>query len=102
MSKLRLKPTTTTPSLHTLEVVTLYTDDGAGGFNVSLYNNEEELLADHHLAVDGKVTDEQRKNILDEEDPYANGYIEHDTIDIIVNENGTVRLAKPVSMHFGQ
>ncbi len=86
----------------TINVVTRLQDCGDGGYTMYVYNNEVEMLADHPLAKKGKLTEKQKKDILIEDDPYENGYIGKDTIEIELLEDGTVRLAKPISMHVGQ
>ena len=98
----------------TINVVTRLQDCGDGGYTMYVYNNNEELLADHPLAEDFRqvngewkhvpveLTEEQKKKILTEDDPYENGYIGKDTIEIEICEDGTVKLGKPLSMHVGQ
>jgi hypothetical protein len=96
-----------------IPVVTRTQDNGDGGFTTYAYNNEDELLADHPMseggdAINGKwvrkrveLTQEQRDEILNEEDPYNNGYIGKDTIKIEVVD-GVARLTSPISFHAGQ
>jgi len=105
----------------TIPVTTRTQDNQDGGFTTFAYNNDDELIADHPKAtdfrkVDGKwkdvpvkLTKKQRDDILNEDDPYENGYIGHDEIVIEIDgvpahamENIRVRLAKPLSFHAGQ
>jgi len=77
-------------------------DNGDGGFSVHLYSDDEALLADHDLVEDGlPPTPEQRRIILGEDDPYENGYISHESIDLI-KVNGVWKLKDGQYMHFGQ
>lgn len=103
-----------------IPVVTRTQDNGDGGFTTYAYNNTEELLKDHPLATDfrevnGKwqnvgveLTPEQRDEILNENDPYENGYIGKDTIELEIDGIKTdgvpvqIKLAKPISFHAGQ
>lgn len=87
---------------YSIPVVTLLQDCGDDGYTMHAYNSEEELLADHQLAVNGAVTPEQRDKILQEDDPYNNGYIGADTINVVVDDSGVIRLAKKISFHAGQ
>ena len=84
-----------------IDVVTRLQDDGAGGYTMYIYNNKEEMLSDHPMAVDGKLTQKLVKEILNEEDPYINGYIGTDTIEIEI-VNGKAQLVSPLSFHSGQ
>lgn len=94
-----------------LRVVVRLQDNGDGGYTAHFYNNEEELLADHPMArkwdasmkefVPVELTEEQRKEILEEHDPYGNGYISRDTVKLLVSETG-ITLAEPFRMHAGQ
>lgn len=99
--------------LLSIPVITRTQDNGDGGYTTYAYNNEEELIADHpkSLRWDSKkkkevpveLSQEERDEILNEEDPYENGYIGSDTIEIEFNEEtGEARLAKPLSIHAGQ
>jgi hypothetical protein len=99
--------------LLTIPVITRTQDNGDGGYTTFAYNNENELIADHpnSLRWDGKqkkevkveLSQDARDAILNEEDPYENGYIGSDTIEIEFNEEtGEARLAKPFSTHAGQ
>jgi hypothetical protein len=102
------------PGKYTIPVVTRLQDNGDGGYTMYVYNNFEELLADHPRAkefknVNGKwqdvkveLTEEQKEEILTEDDPYKNGYIGKDNIEIEVNADGRILLAKSMSFHAGQ
>jgi len=87
---------------YTLPVITRLQDCGDGGYSLFVYNSEEELLADHPLAEDGELTDQQKKDILTEDDPYENGYIGREEIEIEVDEQGVPRLASGLYFHCGQ
>jgi len=84
-----------------INVITRLQDNGDGGYTMYCFNNEEELLADHPMASGGELTEQQKNDILNEDDPYNNGYIGRDTIEIAV-EDGVARLTKPLSFHAGQ
>jgi predicted DNA-binding WGR domain protein len=98
----------------TINVVTRLQDNGDGGYTMYVYNNEDELIADHPKSEDFrqgpdgkwdyvkvKLTKEQRDEILNEEDAYENGYIGSDTIKVKI-VNGVATLAEPMSFHAGQ
>ena len=98
---------------YTIPVVTRLHDCGDGGYTMYVYNNPDELLADHPLAneygfVNGKYTNtkkalsqEIKDKILNEDDPYRNGYIDEDTIKVEVVD-GVARLVGKLSFHSGQ
>lgn len=96
---------------YTINVVTRLNDNGDGGFTHYAYNNEEELLSNHPKSVkfDSKLkefvkvdlTEEQKKDILNEDDPHENGYIGSDSIEIEIVD-GVAKLSKPLSFHAGQ
>jgi len=104
----------------TISVVTRTQDNGDGGFTTYAYNNNEELIKDHPLSTDfrevnGKwqdveveLTQEERDAILNEDDPYKNGYIGRATIEVEiepvadVDDTPVVKLRKPISFHAGQ
>lgn len=48
------------------------------------------------------MSDELRQEILDEEDPYENGYIGTETIEVGIDENGKVHLIGDLCFHAGQ
>jgi hypothetical protein len=98
-----------------LKCVTRLQDNGDGGYTGYFYNSEEELLADHPLArpwkenSEGKwgcwpveLNDKQKADILNEDDPYENGYIGQAIIKLNVDEQGNVLLAEPFSFSAGQ
>lgn len=97
-----------------IPVVTRTQDNGDGGYTTYAYNSEDELIADHPKSSEWKkvngeykevaveLSPEQRKKILNEDDPYENGYIGHGEVVVEVDDNGTARLAKPISLHGGQ
>lgn len=90
------------PGKYTIPVVTRLQDNGDGGYTMYIYNNFNELLADHPNASDGELTEEQKTEILSEDDPYENGYIGKDNIEIEVTVDGRILLAEPMSFHSGQ
>ncbi len=96
---------------YTIRLVTRLQDDGDGGYGFHGYNNEDDLIKDHPLSekwddklnktVHVELSPEQRKSILDEEDPYENGYIGTQYIEVEVID-GVARLSRPVWFHCGQ
>ena len=94
-----------------ISVVTRLQDNGDGGYTMYIYNNEDELIADHPLSkkwdtkkkkdVTVKISEELREQILSGEDEYENGYIGSDTITIKEVDDKFV-LAKPLSFGAGQ
>jgi hypothetical protein len=86
-------------SIFTIRVVTRTQDNGDGGYTTYAYNTEDELIADHPKS--DEMTDVLRKEILTEKDPYENGYIGMDLIEVKM-VNGQVVLAKPICFHAGQ
>ena len=81
-------------------------NNGDGGYSIYGYNSVRELLDDHPMegkGPDGALTAEQRHEILSEDDPYENGYIEQADIYIDVDEDGyDVSLADRLYFHAGQ
>lgn len=89
---------------HTINVVTRVQDNGDGGYTMSVYNNNEEMLADHHRIEEAETEEEKEKikqEILNENDPYEDGYLGTDTIDIEIVD-GVAKLASSISLHAGQ
>ena len=84
---------------HSISVITRLQDNGDGGYTLYAYNNEDELIADHPKA--DEMTDELRKKILDEYDPYENGYIGSSSIHF-KSVNGVFELTEPLHFHVGQ
>lgn len=91
---------------YTIPVVTRLQDNGDGGYTMYCYNNKEELIADHPM-IDGEEFDSETEreelieSILNEDDPYKNGYIGKDEIEFEI-ENGVPKLTAPLSFHAGQ
>jgi hypothetical protein len=86
-----------------IPVVTRHQDCGDGGYTTYLFNDEDELITNHPISRYGnKMTEEMKKKILQEDDPYENGYIGNDVLTIIQEDDGTFRLGKDNSFHFGQ
>jgi len=96
---------------YTIPVVTRTQDNGDGGYTTNAYNTEDELIADHPKSMewDSKaekevpvaLSQEKRDAILNEDDPYENGYIGRDEI-VIEIVDGVAKLSKPLSFHAGQ
>ena len=103
--------TTKAPTVISIPVVTRLQDNGDGGYTLYAYNNEDELIADHPKSrrwdstlkkdVPVELSKEDRDDILNEDDPYENGYIGSDTIKVVKVGNG-YQLAEPLSFHCGQ
>lgn len=86
-----------------IQVITRLQDNGDGGYTLYGYNSEDELIKDHPLAVDGEMDAKTRKDILQEDDAYENGYIGSDRIEVEVDTvTQKVTLRKPLSFHAGQ
>jgi len=85
----------------TIQVVTRLQDNGDGGYTLYAYNSDAELIADHP-DNDGDMSEERAQEILDEEDPYEDGYIGSDTIEVTIDENGNATLTSPLSFRAGQ
>jgi hypothetical protein len=89
----------------TTQTITIHTrlqDNGDGGYTFFGYASEDDLINDHPLNDDADMTPELREEILNEEDPYENGYIGTETIEVGVDENGKVHLIGNLSFHAGQ
>jgi hypothetical protein len=97
---------------YTINVVTRLQDNGDGGYTLYLYNNNDELIADHPSSQKWdsetrsykniKLSESQINDILNEDDPYENGYIGEDSIEIEVDENGRATIKSGTSFHAGQ
>ena len=85
----------------TIKLYTRLQDNQDGGYTFYGYPSEDALIEDHFLN-DGDMTDELREEILSEENPYENGYIGTETIEVGVDENGKVYLIEGFSFHAGQ
>jgi len=96
----------------TLDVVTRLQDNQDGGYAMCVYNNDDELIADHPRSwewdseqkkdVPRELTANERKAILGEKNPYATGYIGIGTVELEVGDDGSIRLAKPMHLYVGQ
>jgi len=93
-----------------IDVVTRLQDNGDGGYTMYVYNSQEEMLENHpksrkwdqeKKAYVNVLTQEQRDEILSEDDPYNNGYIDTDSIEIEI-ENGKAKLSNPLAFSAGQ
>jgi hypothetical protein len=99
------------PKVITISVVTRLQDNGDGGYTLWVYNNYDELIADHPKSrrwdstlkkdVPVELTQKERDDILKEDDPYENGYIGSDKIKVVKVGKG-YQLAEPLSFHSGQ
>lgn len=91
---------------HTINVVTRTQDNGDGGYTTYVYNNEEELLKDHPVMEDLEPGSDEweakAKEILDEDDPYENGYMGSKSFKVEINDDGTARIVGKMSFHGGQ
>lgn len=78
--------------------------------SVRIYNNEQELIQDHPKATamrigsDGKyqrvpvsLTDDQIRDILNEDDPQENGHVRRSTIEIEIVD-GIPKLAERITI----
>lgn len=83
-----------------IPVVTCMYDNQDGGYTMYAYNNEDELIADHRKA--DEMTPELREEILSGDDEYENGYVSTDSILVVLEDDGRIRLAEPLSFHAGQ
>jgi len=97
--------------IHTIPVVTRLQDNGDGGYTMHIYNDEDEMIADHPLNENAndegeELSEEIKLKILSGDDEYENGYIGNDTIEVQVEcynqDEAKVRLAKPLHFHAGQ
>lgn len=89
---------------YTISVITRLQDNGDGGYTMRCYNTEEEMLTDHYEVRNAspEKLEKVKEEILTEYDPYNNGYLGSDTIEIEIDENGVAKLAAPLSFHAGQ
>lgn len=85
----------------TITIHTRLQDNQDGGYSFFGYPTLDDLIEDHPLN-DGDMTDELREEILSEDDPYENGYIETETIEVGIDENGKVHLIGNLHFHAGQ
>ncbi len=90
-----------------IPVISLLRDNGDGGYSIFVYNSKKELLADHcYLDPDLNLSkDEYNKRcreILSGDDEYEHGYIDTSTIEVEIDENNNVKLAKSIYFHAGQ
>jgi len=83
-----------------IKLVTRLQDNGDGGYTLHGYNTTDELVADHPSCKNGRVSGAA---VLNEHDPYENGYIGYSTIDVCVDtDTQEVTLGKPLHFHSGQ
>ena len=86
----------------TIEVHTLLQDNQDGGYTMYVYPTQDALIEDHYSYDDGNITDERRQEILDENDPYEDGYIGNDSFEVAIDDDGKVQLVGSMSFHAGQ
>lgn len=86
----------------TIEIYTRLQDNGDGGYTFYGYPSEDALIEDHPMNRNGNMTDELRNDILDEDDPYQNGYIGTETIKVGIDEHGKIHLIGGLCFHAGQ
>lgn len=86
-----------------VDVVTRLVDNQDGGYTMYVYNNNEEMLADHYGCEDleGEELKQKQEEILSGEDEYENGYLGTDTI-ALEKVKGKWVLTKKLSFHGGQ
>lgn len=80
-------------------------DNGDGGYTITGYNSSQELLENHPKYHRATVEEKEAvaKEILNEEDPYENGYISQDSIEIIYDQTtGKAELLSCLHFHAGQ
>jgi hypothetical protein len=82
-----------------IPVVTIMYDNGNGGYSTYVYNNEDELIADHRRS--DEMTPELREEILSGNDEYENGYIGKRKIEVLV-DGEKVTLLAPICFSAGQ
>ncbi len=76
-------------------------DNQDGGYTVYAYPSDEAMLADH---PNNPQSEEEKNDILEENDAYENGYISHETIEIEFDPRGACPpvLAKEICWGVGQ
>lgn len=90
-----------------IPVVTRLQDNQDGGYTMYVYNNMDEMLEDHPAADEFEDNPDRKQEIINENDPYGDGYIGEDTIEIEIDgvnkdQDIIIKLAKPLSFHAGQ
>jgi len=86
----------------TITIHTRLQDNQDGGYSFFGYGSQDELIANHPANDDGDITDKRRQEILDEDDPYEDGYIGTNTIEVAVDGEGKVYLVGELHFHAGQ
>ena len=87
-----------------INVVSRLQDNQDGGYTINVYNDTEEMLKNHPMAKDGELTEDQKRTILNAEDPYENGYLDKDVIEVEIKGQvplWPLRLAKPIHFYAG-
>lgn len=72
-----------------IPVSTITFDNGDGSTTTRIYPNDEALLNNHPMAP---LTDDEREDILNNDDTYENGAAGKSMLDIIIGEDGTPRV----------
>lgn len=88
-----------------LEVHTFYRDGGDGSGTTYVHSSLEALKHAHFAAdkwTSQEVQDRKFQETVDGDDTYENGEIGTETIEIEMDANGVVSLAKSFSIHWGQ
>ena len=87
-----------------IPIVTRMQDNGDGGYTCYMYPTEDDMIDDHPANENGDITDERREQILDEYDPYEDGYVGCDTLFVLIDEDGNISLdpSRINSIHCGQ
>jgi hypothetical protein len=81
-----------------LNLVARIQDGGDGSQIITLYNSTNDLIADHSAVQAGIATAEE---VLNENDPYGNGYITYFDLEVTVDGHGNAELIKPTRFSAG-
>lgn len=82
-----------------LEVYTYARNNGDGSCTIYFCNNKEEVF-DLIKESRGKLSDEDKEAIINEDDPYENGIISTDSICLLVSDDGSISLDPTASNSF--
>ena len=86
--------------VHKIKVGCLMTDNGDGGYSIRVYPSYE---AAEEARRERFIESNEREPTEDDwDDEYENGYLDTNTLEIRVNDDGSVELAKEVYFHAGQ
>lgn len=78
--------------VHKIKMVTLFIDNQDGSCTSHFYNSEEELRSLR------KLDDTAWQALVDEDDPYENGSLGTETIEVTLHDDGHVSIA-PFSVY---